>query len=297
MQEEGRYLAIKNFMRHPRPLSPVGDLTLGAMGDEIASYFNVILERSPPLSTEEMLRVLDMVHTAYKRPASIRLCSDRNPEKTLALLETLQAAAVDQFVKERVAAESNFFTTFIEDASPILSNLPCNPGEMRGDVDLSIPAYDLPPSAVLDLGPAARKNGMAFPNSAIQARFASVSAYMRLPSPLQLGGRYLAAVGDDSAFFIYSFMVNGPPLTAGQMLTALDIIHKSFIHPMAIQGGAARKPEKSLALLKMLSETAIDQAVTERIASETKFLNDVPKKLYAPWMGIPNPPIRLVTTP
>jgi hypothetical protein len=48
LQEEGRYLAVKEFMRQPRPLSPVGDLTLGSMGDEVATYFNLILERSPP---------------------------------------------------------------------------------------------------------------------------------------------------------------------------------------------------------------------------------------------------------
>jgi|SRR5579863_215296 len=137
LQEEGRYLAVKDFMRYPRPLSPVGDFTLWAMGDEIAYYFNLILERRPPLSTEEGLRVLDMVHTEFKRPAFIRLCSDRNPEKSQALLETLQAAAVDQFVKESIAAEASFLATFIESAAPILSNLPCNPGGMREDVDLS----------------------------------------------------------------------------------------------------------------------------------------------------------------
>jgi hypothetical protein len=244
-----------------------------------------------------MLRVLDMVHTAFKRPASIRLCSDRNPEKSQALLATLQAAPVDQFVKESIAAEASFLATFIESAIPISSNLPCNPGGMREDVDLSVPANDLPSGAIVDLGPAARQDERASRNSAIQARFATVSAYMRLSSPLQPGDRYLAALGDDSAFFVYSFMANEPSLTARQVLTALDIIHKSFVHPMAIQGGAARKPEKRFALLKMLQETAVDQTVKERIASEMNFLNDVPKKIYAPWLGIPTPPIRLVKTP
>ena len=294
VQEEARYLAVKDFMRYPRPLSPVGDFTLWAMGDEIAYYFNLILERRPPLSTEETLRLLDMVHTAFRRPAAIRLCPDRNPEKSLALLETIQAVAVGQFIKESIAAEANVLGTFIESAAPSLSNLPCSPGGMREDVDLSVPANDLPSDAIVDLGLAAPQDGRAFPNSAIQARFATVSAYMRFSSPLQLGDRYLAALGDDAAFFVYSFMANTTPLTAGQMLTALDIIHKSFVRPMAIQGGAARKPEESLALLKMLQETAVDQAVKDRIASEMNYLNDVPKKIYAPWMGIPDPPVRLV---
>src|ERR1700691_5429241 len=65
LEERGRYLAVKEFMRYPRPLSPVGDGTLVAMGDEIATYFNLILERRPPLSSEEILRLLDMVPTAF----------------------------------------------------------------------------------------------------------------------------------------------------------------------------------------------------------------------------------------
>jgi hypothetical protein len=50
------------------------------MGDEIATYSNLILERRPPLSGEETLRVLDMMGTAFRQPASIRLCANRNPK-------------------------------------------------------------------------------------------------------------------------------------------------------------------------------------------------------------------------
>lgn len=292
LEEQGRYLAVKDFMRYPRPLSPVGDGTLVAMGDEIATYFNLILERRPPLSTEEILRVLDMVHTAFSQPIFIRLCADRNPEKSLALMQTLQEATVDRFAKDSIAAETAFLANFVETAAPILVNRGCNPGSMFEKVDLSVPSNDLPPDAIVDLGPAAQHDGRTFPNPAIQARFASVSAYMRMPSPLQLGDRYLAALGDDAAFFVFCFMTN-PPFTAAQMLTALDIIHKAFASPMDIQGGAARKPQDAVRLLNIFQAATTDQTVKDRIAAETKFLNDVPKKIYAPWRGIPEHPIPL----
>ena len=296
LEEQGRYLVVKDFMRYPRPLSPVGDGTLVAMGDEIATYFNLILERRPPLSTEEVLRVLDMVHTAFSEPIFIRLCSDRNPEKSLVLMETLQAATEDRFAKDSIASETAFLANFVETAAPILVNRGCNPGSMFEKVDLSAPSNDLPPDAIVDLGPAAQHDGRAFPNPAIQARFASVSAYMRMPSPLPLGDQYLAALGDDASFFVFCFMTN-PPFTAAQMLTALDIIHKAFASPMDIQGGAARKPKDAMRLLKIFQAATTDQSVKHRIAVEANFLNDVPNKIYAPWRGIPEHPIRLATTP
>jgi len=159
-------------------------------------------------------------------------------------------------------------------------------------VDLSLPSNDLPPEAIINLGPAAQHDGRAFPSPAIQARFASVSAYMRMPSPLQLGDQYLAALGDDAAFFVFCFMAN-PPLTEPQMLTAMDILHKAFASPMDIQSGAARKPEDALRLLNIFQAATADQAVKDRILAEAKFLNDVPKKIYAPWRGIPEHPILL----
>ncbi len=286
LEEQGRYLAVKEFMRQPRPLSPVGDLTLGSMGDEVATYFNLILERRPPLSTEEILRLLDMVHNSFRRPPSIRRCTDRNPEKSLALMETLQEAASDRFAKDSIAAETAFLANFVETAAPILMSSGCNPGSMFEKVDLSVPSNDLPPDAIID--PPVSTFG---PPSL--AKFTSISTYMRLSSPLQLGDQYLAAMGDQSAFWIYAFMANSPPFTAAQMLTALDIIHKSFASPMDIQDGGARRPKSAMALLKIFQTATTDQMVKDRIAVETNFLNDVPKKIYAPWRGVPEHPILL----
>ena len=98
-------------------------------------------------------------------------------------------------------------------------------------------------------------------------------------------------MGDQSAFWIYAFMANSQPFTSAQMLTALDIIHKSFASPMDIQDGAPRRPKDAMALLKVFQAATTDQTVKDRIAIETNFLNDVPKKIYAPWRGIPEHPI------
>jgi hypothetical protein len=291
LEEQGRYLAVKHFMSYPRPLSPVGDFTLWAMGDEIATYFNLILERRPPLSDEETLRALDMIHTAFRDPKFIHLCSNRNPEKTLALLETMQVSATDQFTKENIAAATGFFADYVASEAPVLSHLPCNMGPPKVEVDLSVPANDLPAGAIVDPFPSTPSAAMpAF----IRAEFASISAYMRLPRPLQIGDTYLAALGDEAAFHIFGFIFNNPPLTTPQMLTSLDIIHKSFANPMAIQNGASRRPEKTMALFKILQAGAIDQTVKDRIAMETDYLNnDMPKKIYAPWKGIADPPLFL----
>jgi len=105
---------------------------------------------------------------------------------------------------------------------------------------------------------------------------------------LKGGDQTLAGEGDEAAFFIYTLMINRTPLTAEETLTALDIILKSFARPIAIQNGHT-KPVNSLALLKLLQTTAVDQMVKERIAAETNFLNAVPKKIIAPPMGVPGP--------
>ncbi len=291
LEEQGRYLAVKHFISYPRPLSPVGDSTLHAMGDEIATYLNLILERRPPLSGEETLRVLDMIHTAFRDPKFIHLCSNRNPEKTLALLETMQASATDRFTEENIAPAKAFFADYVASEFPVLSHLPCNMGPPKVEVDLSAPANDLPAGAIVDPSPSTPNAAMpAF----IRAQFASISAYMRLSRPLRIGDTYLAALGDEAAFHIYGFMINNSPLTAPQMLMALDIIHKSFANPMQIQNGASRRPETTMALFKMLQADTVDQTVKDRIALETNYLNnDMPKKIYAPWKGIADPPIFL----
>jgi hypothetical protein len=260
------------------------------MGDEVATYFNLILERRPPLSAEEILRVLDMVHNSFRRPTSIQLCSDRNPEKSLALLETLQEGTSDRFAKDSIAAETDFLANFVETAAPILMTSGCNPGSTFEKVDLSVPSNDLPPDANVDPPMSTPRPDLP---PGLHAKFASISAYVRLPSPLQLGDQYLAAMGDQSAFWIYAVMANSPPFTSAQMLTALDIIHKSFASPMDIQDGAARRPKDAMALMKIFQAATTDQTVKGRIAVEATFLNNVPKKIYAPWRGIPEHPILL----
>jgi len=98
-------------------------------------------------------------------------------------------------------------------------------------------------------------------------------------------------MGDEAAFYVSSIMIKRPPLTPAQTLTVLDIIHNSFKRPVFIQSHADRKPQKSLALLKMLQATAVDQIVKERIAAETTFLNTLPEKITpVPILNLPSKP-------
>ena len=98
-------------------------------------------------------------------------------------------------------------------------------------------------------------------------------------------------MGDEAAFHLYIIMSNRPPLTATQTLTVLDIIHNSFKMPAFIQSHADRKPKTSLALLKMLQATAVDQIVKERIAAETTFLNTLPENITpVPILNLPSKP-------
>jgi hypothetical protein len=103
-------------------------------------------------------------------------------------------------------------------------------------------------------------------------------------------------LGDQAAFFIYTVMINRPPLSAGETLTALDIIHKSFGNLLAVQAGD-RKPTNSLALLKLFQATAVDQLVKERIAAENNFLNALPVNVVPAPLGVPGPPPPPGTTP
>ena len=116
--------------------------------------------------------------------------------------------------------------------------------------------------------------------------------YMRYPSPLSpIGDGFLAMMGDEAAFHVYSIVITRPRLTAAQTLTVLDIIHNSFKMPAAIQSQADRKPEKSLALLKMLQATAVDQILKERIATETTFLKSLPETITpVPILNLPSKP-------
>ena len=89
----------------------------------------------------------------------------------------------------------------------------------------------------------------------------------------------VSMMGDETAFFLSGLIGSRPPLTPAQTLTVLDLIHNSFKKPAFIRSHADRKPEKSLALLKVLQTTAVDQTVKERIATETTFLTTLPETI------------------
>jgi len=152
-------------------------------------------------------------------------------------------------------------------------------------------APQLPPGAVLHTPkPASVTAAPAAPASFSPAqwfRYYTVQGYMKHPSPLQLGDQLLAGMGDEAASDILITLGTAPPLSAAQMQTAMDIVHKAFMHPRAIQNLADRKPTASLTLLQRFQATVVDQLVKERIAAENNFLNAVPQKL---------PPLILPTT-
>lgn len=130
-QWQGDCLAVKEYMRYPSPLSPIGDGRLSMMGDEAAFHLFGLIMTRPPLTPAQTLTVLDIIHNSFKNPAFIQSHADRKPEKSLALLKIIQTTAVDQLVKERIAAETTFLTTLPATITPVpILNLPSKPGVM-----------------------------------------------------------------------------------------------------------------------------------------------------------------------
>ena len=115
----------------------------------------------------------------------------------------------------------------------------------------------------------------AVPNSP-EARFPVMAYYMTLSSPMKGGDQALAGMGDDAAVQVLALVESRPPLSAAQMQTAMDIVHKAFARPRAIPP-EKRKPTSALKLLQVFQATATDQLVKERIAAETNYLNAVPQ--------------------
>jgi hypothetical protein len=128
-------------------------------------------------------------------------------------------------------------------------------------------------------------------SNAQKFRYYTIQWYLTFPSPLQLGDQLLANMGDEAAADLLMILGASPALSGAQMLTAMDIVHKSFMDPRAIkdvamiqnaatiQNVANRKPTSSLALLQKFQASAVDEAVKERIAIETNFVNAVPQTL------------------
>jgi hypothetical protein len=127
-----------------------------------------------------------------------------------------------------------------------------------------------------------------------QHQLSWVKGLMTFTSPLKGVDFALGMLGDEAAANILMILGDAPSLSGAQMQTAMDIVHNSFLHPYAIEDVANRKPTASLALLRKLQATAVDQLVKERIAAETTFLNAMPQTLPPQtlpgnWTPGPNP--------
>lgn len=103
-------------MRFSSPLQR-GDLYLAGLGDKAAFFIYVLMSTRSQLSAEETLTALDIIHKSFANLLAVQK-GDRKPINSLALLKLFQASAVDQRVKERIAAENNFLKALPEDVAP-----------------------------------------------------------------------------------------------------------------------------------------------------------------------------------
>lgn len=120
-EAESEFRAIQYYFDHP---DTEGRALLGRLGDRAAFYLYVIMIQRPPLNVQETHRVLDLLHKAFARPGFITDDGNRTThDKTLRLLEMLQKTAVDQSVKERIAAETSFVRA-VPFTKPVPETLP-----------------------------------------------------------------------------------------------------------------------------------------------------------------------------
>ena len=102
---------VKAYMRQKGPLGSVGWGTLAGMGDEAAFHVYAVMIQRPPLSVDETLVALDIVHSSFAKPELVRDPTYLQPLKTLELFKIIEATAVDDRVKSRIAHERMFLQT------------------------------------------------------------------------------------------------------------------------------------------------------------------------------------------
>lgn len=110
---------VKWLMTFKSPLQGA-DFALGRLGDEAAANILTILGTAPApsLSAAQMQTAIDIVHNSFLHPYAIEKIANRKPTASLALLRKFQATAVDQLVKERIAAEINFLNAIPQPLPP-----------------------------------------------------------------------------------------------------------------------------------------------------------------------------------
>jgi hypothetical protein len=97
------------------------------MGDEAAFHIFTFLGTSSPLTAAQTLTALDILHNAFAMPNAILNPSDRKPVQSLVVLKMLQATAVDQIVKERIAIETTFLMNVPTEVLPPPMGVPGPP--------------------------------------------------------------------------------------------------------------------------------------------------------------------------
>jgi hypothetical protein len=98
---------LKTMIASPDPIS-VSVPLLHRMGDGLAREVLAIAVARAPLTATEQMRVLDMVHQSFEKPAAIHTRSDVATQSTLALLQQLTALQHDFTVSVRIADTTDF---------------------------------------------------------------------------------------------------------------------------------------------------------------------------------------------
>jgi hypothetical protein len=85
-----------------------------AMGDEVAFLLFTLVKGRAPLTPEQQLMTIEMIHMSFEKREVITNGADRKPNAALRLLNMWERTAVDQKVKERIATEKNFLLSMPE---------------------------------------------------------------------------------------------------------------------------------------------------------------------------------------
>ena len=128
---------LENMLYSSEPLPPL-PLVLHRMGDRAALEIQTIMITRQALTVPQTMKALEMIHAAFARPEIIENATDRAPSKALQFLTRLQNTAVDQSVKQRVAAETTFVRASPQTVSrpgPLVLTSPPKPGVMPSSAD------------------------------------------------------------------------------------------------------------------------------------------------------------------
>jgi hypothetical protein len=105
--EEWRLNLVSQLLSLPSPVTN-GAAQLYGMGDEAAVDVLKVFSAKPAPTPAELNSALDIIHMAFKQPASILVPGNKQPMATLFLFQHLSITATDPALQERIASETKF---------------------------------------------------------------------------------------------------------------------------------------------------------------------------------------------